>query len=111
MSDSKNPTGNGASRPEPLAEFKARASALRPDPHISSDPGIHLENARAIADLVFVVCGCGKDGSDSDIDELAPNTLSVAMFCLIQEIDTAQELQREIDERERLQRKEESAGG
>jgi hypothetical protein len=108
MSDSKNPPiVNGASHPDPLAEYNARAAALRaslPGAHISPDPYVHLENARAIADLVFVACGCCTDGRDSSIDELAPTTLSAAAFCILQEIDTARTLQDELNERERLRK-------
>jgi hypothetical protein len=105
MSDSQNPNDtNGASHPSPLAEYNARAAAALQGAHISPDPYVHLESARAIADLVFVACGCCRDGSDSSIDELAPKTLSAAAFCILQEIDTAQALQAELDERERLRK-------
>ena len=58
----------------------------------SLDIACRLGNARAIADLVQMVCGSSLDGSDSQIDELARDTLRAAMYCIQQEIEAVEEL-------------------
>jgi len=95
MSDSQNPTAINGASPDLLADFKADRSL---------DIACHLLSARAIADLVFILCGSEADGSGSHIDELAPTTLSDAMYCIMQNVDGAQYLRRQMDERE-IQRK------
>jgi hypothetical protein len=119
MPDSqKNPTDtNFASHPA-IVEYNARADALRAKsnsvpatdtapPDRSLEFAIALENARSIADLIFTVCGGSSGGEDCQIDGLAKNTLSAAVHCIMVNVETAQEIEREAAEQR--QRKVEAA--
>jgi hypothetical protein len=90
MSKSKETT-NGASNPNRKDNYDAWAAALEPRDR-SLEIGCHLGNARAIADLVYTVCGSSTDGSDSRIDELMTATLNNAMHCIMQQVEAADEL-------------------
>ena len=76
---------------------------------------IALDNAHAIADLLFTVCGSNQDGSDSQIErKLAVNTLSSAVYCIMQNVETAQEIEREKIDRSlaaKQRREEEASAG
>ena len=114
MSDSQNPTDtNGANHPA-IIEHAARLAALRSNSAPDTDPSdrslefaIALDNARAIADLIFHVCGGSSGGEDCQIDGLAKNTLSAAVHCIMVNVETAQEIEREAAEQR--QRKVEAA--
>jgi hypothetical protein len=95
------PLVNGASHTDLIAEYNAQTAALQAGSSSRTASGAqdrslditcHLGNARAIADLVYTACGSASDGSDSLIDELGSNTLSCAMFCIMQNLDDAQQL-------------------
>jgi hypothetical protein len=58
----------------------------------SLEIALRLDNARAIADLVQMVCGSSTDGDDSHLSELTEVTLRAAMHCIRQEIDAAENL-------------------
>jgi hypothetical protein len=70
----------------------------------SCEVPIHLSSARAIADMIFILGGSASDGSESRIEELEMSTLSNAMYSIMEHLDAAEEVQHELDERERLER-------
>jgi hypothetical protein len=92
------PAGNGASHADPIA-----SASSKQDDDRSLEIPIHLTSARAIADLVFAVCGISSDGSDSLIDSLERRTLSNAMYAIMEHLDAAEEVQRDLD-RARLEK-------
>jgi hypothetical protein len=61
----------------------------------------HLDSAFAVADLIATVCGNTLDGSDSRIEDLSRTTIRAAMYDIQHNIETAQELQVKMDERDR----------
>jgi hypothetical protein len=82
---------NGASHADALC------ASSKQDWDRSLEIPIHLTSARAIADLVFTVCGSSSDGSDSLIDSLETRTLSNAMYAIMEHLDAAEEVQRDLD--------------
>jgi hypothetical protein len=105
MSESKETTTtNGASHPDHVAKYEAWAAALEPRDR-SLEIACHLGNAKAIADLIFIVCGgSSANGEDSRIDELARNTLSTAAYCIMENVAAADELYHEALACERMEK-------
>lgn len=68
---------------------------------VSCEIGIHLDNARAITDLIVILCGSRADGSESRIEELDSDTLIGAVYCVRQNVEAAIALQTEHDDHTR----------
>jgi hypothetical protein len=82
------------------AEKTPAALCLAPQVGFPTDPtdrsleiGIAIRNARAVSDLLYVVCGVDADGTDSKLDELAHSTLQDAIGCIHGQLQLAVDLE------------------